>query len=90
MNEILLNKFLDIFRNNILPLTTKGVEAGNKIFGAAIINKEDYSMIIAGSNFIFLTAYALISLSCPASFGFCMLISIFNLSASTLNIGSFK
>ena len=50
MNEMLLDKFLDIFKNNILPLTIKGVEAGNKIFGAAIINKEDYSMVIAGSN----------------------------------------
>ena len=50
MNEILLDKFLDIFKNNILPLTIKGVEAGNKIFGAAIINKEDYSTVIAGSN----------------------------------------
>ena len=50
MNEMLLDKFLNIFRNNILPLTIKGVEAGNKIFGAAIINKEDYSMVIAGAN----------------------------------------
>ena len=50
MNEMLLDKFVDIFKNNILPLTIKGVEAGNKIFGAAIINKEDYSMVIAGAN----------------------------------------
>jgi len=50
MNEMLLDKFLDIFRNNILPLTIKGVELGNKIFGAAIINKKDYSMVVAGSN----------------------------------------
>ena len=50
MNEMLLDKFVDIFKNNILPLTIKGVDAGNKIFGAAIINKEDYSTVIAGSN----------------------------------------
>ena len=50
MNEILLNKFLDIFNNNILPLTLKGVDAGNKIFGAAILNKDDYSLVVAGSN----------------------------------------
>ena len=50
MNEMLLDKFVDIFKNNILPLTIKGVDAGNKIFGAAIINKEDYSIVIAGSN----------------------------------------
>ena len=50
MSEILLDKFIDVFKNNILPLTIKGVDLGNKIFGAAIINKEDYSMVIAGSN----------------------------------------
>ncbi|HJM78205.1 MAG TPA: nucleoside deaminase [Candidatus Pelagibacter bacterium] len=50
MSEILLDKFLDIFKNDILPLTIKGVDAGNKIFGAAIINKDDYSLVVAGSN----------------------------------------
>ena len=50
MNEMLLDKFLDIFKNNILPLTIKGVDTGNKIFGAAIINKDDNSLVIAGSN----------------------------------------
>tara|TARA_B100001540_G_C15689222_1_gene588476 strand:- start:376 stop:966 length:591 start_codon:yes stop_codon:yes gene_type:complete len=50
MSEILLNKFVDIFKNDILPLTLKGVDKGNKIFGAAIIKKNDYSLITAGSN----------------------------------------
>ena len=50
MSEILLDKFLDTFKNDILPLTIKGVDAGNKIFGAAIINKDDYSLVVAGSN----------------------------------------
>jgi len=50
MSEILLDKFLDTFKNHILPLTIKGVDDGNKIFGAAIINKEDYSLVVAGSN----------------------------------------
>ena len=50
MNEILLNKFLIIFKNYILPLTHEGVNAGNKIFGAAIIKKDDYSLVTAGSN----------------------------------------
>tara|TARA_B100001029_G_scaffold22023_1_gene14914 strand:+ start:96 stop:686 length:591 start_codon:yes stop_codon:yes gene_type:complete len=50
MNEILLNKFSDIFKNNILPLTVKGVDIGNKIFGAAIIDKSDYSLVIAETN----------------------------------------
>jgi len=50
MSEVLLDKFLDIFKNDILPLTIKGVDTGNKIFGAAIINKDDYSLVVAGSN----------------------------------------
>ena len=50
MSEILLDKFLSIFKNNILPLTNKGVVSGNKIFGAAILKKEDYSLVIAGTN----------------------------------------
>jgi len=50
MNEILLNKFSEIFKNNILPLTIKGVDAGNKIFGAAIINKNDCSLVVAETN----------------------------------------
>ena len=50
MNEILLNKFSEIFKNNILPLTIKGVDAGNKIFGTAIINKNDCSLVVAETN----------------------------------------
>ena len=50
MTEILLDKFLDVFNNDILPLTLKGVDSGNKIFGAAIIKKDDYSLVVAGSN----------------------------------------
>ena len=50
MTEILLDKFLNVFNNNILPLTLKGVDSGNKIFGAAIIKQDDYSLVVAGSN----------------------------------------
>ena len=50
MSEILLDKFIVIFKNNILPLTIIGVDCGNKIFGAAIINKDDYSLVTVGSN----------------------------------------
>ena len=50
MTEILLDKFLDVFNKDILPLTLKGVDSGNKIFCAAIIKKDDYSLVVAGSN----------------------------------------
>ena len=50
MSEILLDRFLDVFNRDILPLTYKGVDLGNKIFGAAIMKKEDYSLVVAGTN----------------------------------------
>ena len=50
MSELLLNRFLKAFKDEILPLTFEGVNSGNKIFGAAIINKNDHSLIVAGTN----------------------------------------
>ena len=50
MNEKALKKILDIFSNEVLPLTIKGVAKGNKIFGAAIIKKDDFSLVIAETN----------------------------------------
>ena len=50
MNEKALKKILDIFSNEVLPLTIKGVDKGSKIFGAAIIKKDDFSLVIAETN----------------------------------------
>ena len=50
MSEKAVEKFLDIFVNEILPLTEQGVDEGNKIFGAAILKKSDFSLVVAGSN----------------------------------------
>ncbi len=50
MNEKALKKILDIFSNKVLPLTIKGVAKGSKIFGAAIIKKDDFSLVIAETN----------------------------------------
>ena len=50
MNEKALKKILDIFSNEVLPLTVKGVAKGSKIFGAAIIKKDDFSLVIAETN----------------------------------------
>ena len=50
MSKILLDRFLEVFKNDILPLTFNGVDLGNKIFGAAIIKKDDYSLVVVGSN----------------------------------------
>ena len=50
MNEKALKNILNIFLNKVLPLTEKGVAKGNKIFGAAIIKKDDFSVVIAETN----------------------------------------
>ena len=50
MNEITVEKILNIFLNEVLPLTEKGVEKRNKVFGAAIIKKDDLSLVAAGTN----------------------------------------
>ena len=41
---------LDVIINSLIPLTRKSVENGNKIFGAAIIKKSDYSVEMIGTN----------------------------------------
>jgi tRNA(Arg) A34 adenosine deaminase TadA len=43
-------RLLDVVEHNILPLTTKGVSAGNKVFGAAILRKSDLSLVVAETN----------------------------------------
>ncbi|MCC2609953.1 nucleoside deaminase [Neorhizobium sp. Rsf11] len=43
-------RLLDVIETDILPLTEKGVAAGNKVFGAAILKKSDLSLVIAETN----------------------------------------
>ena len=50
MNEKALETILNVFLKEVLPLTEKGVGKGNKVFGAAIIKKDDLSVVIAETN----------------------------------------
>ena len=50
MNEKTLETILNVFLKEVLPLTEKGVAKGSKIFGAAIIKKDDLSVVIAETN----------------------------------------
>ena len=43
-------RLLDVIEDDILPLTERGVAAGNKVFGAALLSKTDLSVVIAGTN----------------------------------------
>ena len=43
-------KILDIFLDELIPLTKKSVNKGNKIFGAFIVKKTDLSIMCLGTN----------------------------------------
>ncbi len=43
-------RLIDCIENDILPLTRSGVAAGNKIFGAALLYKQDLSTVLAETN----------------------------------------
>ena len=45
-----IEKILSTIENDIIPKTRAGVLKGNKIFGGAILNKSDYSLVIADTN----------------------------------------
>ncbi len=46
----LTQRLLNVIEHDIVPLTRAGVEAGNKVFGAAILRKDDLSLVIAATN----------------------------------------
>ncbi|CAD7046138.1 nucleoside deaminase [Pseudorhizobium endolithicum] len=46
----LAGRLLDVMEQDILPLTERGVAAGNKVFGAAILRKSDLSLVLAETN----------------------------------------
>lgn len=49
-SDTLANRLLEVIDHDILPLTERGVTAGNKVFGAAILRKKDLSLVVAGTN----------------------------------------
>lgn len=46
----LISRLLDVIEHDIAPKTRRGVEAGNKLFGAAILLKSDLSLVVAETN----------------------------------------
>ena len=47
---VFLDRVLSVLEDEIVPKTMAGVRAGNKLFGAAILNKSDLSTVIASTN----------------------------------------
>lgn len=48
--SVLIDTFINAYKNSILPLTREGVKAGNRVFGAAVLRKSDLSVVVAGTN----------------------------------------
>jgi tRNA(Arg) A34 adenosine deaminase TadA len=46
----LIDRLLDVIEQDIVPKTAVGVSAGNKLFGAAILKKDDRSLVVAETN----------------------------------------
>lgn len=46
----LLSRLLSVMENDVIPLTTRGVADGNKVFGAALLRKSDLSLVLAETN----------------------------------------
>ena len=46
----LVDRMLAVLREDILPLTRRGVREGNKVFGAAILEKDSLALIEVGTN----------------------------------------
>jgi tRNA(Arg) A34 adenosine deaminase TadA len=46
----LIDRLLDVIENDIVPKTAEGVAEGNKLFGAAILRKDDRSLVLAETN----------------------------------------
>ena len=46
----LIDRLFDVIEHDIVPKTAEGVKKGNKLFGAAILRKDDLSVVIAETN----------------------------------------
>ena len=49
-NADLIDRLLDVIENDVVPVTERGVSVGNKLFGAAILRKDDLSLVLAETN----------------------------------------
>ena len=50
MDRPTLERLLDVIERDVVPLTRRGVAAGNKIFGAAILRRDDLDLVVAETN----------------------------------------
>lgn len=46
----LIDRLFDVIEHDIVPRTVEGVAHGNKLFGAAVLRKDDLSLVLAETN----------------------------------------
>lgn len=46
----LAHRVLDVIEHEVVPLTARGVARGDKVFGAALLRKDDLSVVLAETN----------------------------------------
>ena len=46
----LIDRLLGVIEHEIVPQTREGVRRGNKVFGAALLRKSDFSTVLAATN----------------------------------------
>ncbi len=49
-DDTFFHRMLDIVEADIIPQTLRGVKMGSKVFGAALIRRDDLSLIVASTN----------------------------------------
>ena len=49
-DHVLIKRLLDVIENDIVPLTDRAVRIGCKVFGAAVLRRDDLSLVVAGTN----------------------------------------
>ena len=49
-SERFFHRLLDVIEKDIVPLTAEGVRIGCKVFGAAVLRRDDLSLVVAGTN----------------------------------------
>lgn len=49
-DDRVFHRLLDVIERDIVPLTARGVEAGSRVFGAAVLRRSDLSLVLAETN----------------------------------------
>ncbi|HZY68755.1 MAG TPA: nucleoside deaminase, partial [Devosia sp.] len=46
----LVTRLLDVIETDLAPMSRRRIAEGDKIFGAAILRKDDLSLVVGGTN----------------------------------------